>query len=134
MDIDDLPPSDLAKLRDEVLVRPAEFALPSHLSDHWLQLICRDLDALAGEGDIQLRNPAAAPLALILHILSSRVRGSPVTLSMQALHRCYVDYRIEIALEMVRRQAGIGIEPATILTIFTDREVAISDGAVREQI
>jgi len=35
---------------------------------------------------------------------------------------------------MVRRQAGIGIEPATILTIFTDREVAISDGAVREQI
>lgn len=57
-----------------------------------------------------------------------------MTLSMQALHRCYVDYRIEIALEMVRRQAGIGIEPATILTIFTDREVAISDGAVREPI
>jgi hypothetical protein len=117
MDDDDLPPSDLARLRDEVLSKPPEAALPCQLSDYWLRLICRDLDV-----------PNAAPLALVLHVMSSRAAALGVAITVQDLQRCLNDYRMEVALELVRRSTNIKPEPATLETIFTERCVAVRQG------
>jgi len=43
------------------------------------------------------------------------------------LERYFVDYRIEVALEMVRRQTQVDVEPATLEIIFTDRAIRIND-------
>jgi hypothetical protein len=128
MDDDDLPPSDLARLRDEVLSKPPEAALPCQLSDYWLRLICRDLDVWAGESDVHLNTPNAAPLALVLHVMSSRAAALGVAITVQDLQRCLNDYRMEVALELVRRSTNIKPEPATLETIFTERCVAVRQG------
>lgn len=127
MDEATLPPSDLGRLRDEVLSKAPEAALPSRLSDQWLQIICRDLDVLAGQIEVLLPSPAAAPLALIMHVLSSRATGAGLKVSLPELHRYFVVYRIEVALDILRRHAGASIEPAPLDTIFTDREITIDD-------
>ena len=47
--------------------------------------------------------------------------------AVSELERYFVDYRIEVALEMVRRQTQVDVEPATLETIFTDRAIRIND-------
>jgi len=122
-----LPPSDLGRLRDEVLCQRPEAALPSRLSDYWLQLISRDLGVVLEDDDDEPEGPAAAPLALILHILSSKATHSRFAISVPELQRYLADYRIEVALELLRRRTPLDIDPATLDTIFTNRDVTVGE-------
>ena len=128
--IKQLPPeSDLAQLRSEVLERPAIFALPSNLSDHWLDMIARDLnEVIASDCDIggAAGTYAAAPLALILHILKSRTQGPSVTMSLEELWDYFRYLRIEINFEIVSRRTCHKVESATLKTIFTNRKVQVT--------
>lgn len=45
---------------------------------------------------------------------------------MEDMFRYFEDYRIELALEALRRRTSVQAEPATIESIFTNREVCIS--------
>lgn len=43
-----LPKTDLRQLRQDVVTEGPKVALPSHLSDYWLELISLDLECLVG--------------------------------------------------------------------------------------
>ena len=122
------PKSDLVQLKSEVLERPVVFALPCNLPDHWLDKIARDLDEVIASGGGDEGTYAAAPLALILHILQSRTQGPVMTISFEKLWDYFQYLQIEINFEIVSRRTGHKIEPATLKTIFTDRQVQVTPG------
>lgn len=125
----DLPRSDLELLRQEILSGPPEAGLPSHLPDHWLDWIARDLEMTVGDSEhVVGAKPsyAAAPLALIIHLLRGKAQGEDLQVSVMEMFEYFRDLRIEIALEMVNRRTGIQIEAATLATIFSNRVVVVA--------
>jgi hypothetical protein len=66
------------------------------------------------------------PLVAIIHILFAKNEGLVVEESMEDMFRYFEDYRIELALEVVRRKTCVQAEPATIKNIFTNRQVRIN--------
>ncbi len=128
MDETELPLSDLELLRSEVLTQPPEAALPRNLSDYWLDLIGRDLEECVGDGagNHDESTPyMTAPLALILHILTGKTGSNKLEVPLDDMFKYFQDYRIEIALESVRRRTDIRPEAATLETIFTERDVQV---------
>jgi hypothetical protein len=126
-EIDELPPTDLERLRVEVLDRGPVAALPSELSDEWLALIVRDLEFLDRLDDDTEETTMAAPLALVLKILLEKSGGNEQAISYEQMFQHFQSYRIEIGLEMVRRHSNIKAEPATQETIFTDRHLDVTN-------
>lgn len=125
MNSSDFAASDLAQLTRDVLSRSFEAALPANLNESWLRSIARDLACGFGELDAggSACDHLAAPLALVLHLLRGQGRTQEL-ISHDELMACLNDYRVEIALELVNRTTPAQSTPATIETIFRDREVA----------
>ncbi|MDA8329477.1 MAG: hypothetical protein M0Z83_11015 [Betaproteobacteria bacterium] len=124
--------SDLTRLKHEVLDHGVEAVLPVNFSDEWLNLLARDLDMLlesaVDDGIFQdggYHGYLTAPLAIITHILYGRKdkNESEVRFSEDDLFRFLEYLQFEIGLEGVRRWTDISPEPATLETIFTNREV-----------
>lgn len=115
--------SNLEKLKREVLDLGPEAALPLHLSDIWLDLLWRDIDlVLKGQSDDHAY--LVAPLALIAHILIGKQGndGPNVSFTSEDLWRYLQELRMEISVEMLRRQANLDVKPpATLKTIFEDQ-------------
>lgn len=129
MNANELPPSDLELLRREVLSEPPEAALPSRLPDHWLELLARDLDMSIGDGARTANTQqsyAAAPLALIIHLLCGKTGNTRHEISLMQMFEYFRDYETEIAFEMLNRRTGMKVESATLETIFSDRTVIIA--------
>ncbi|WP_312325599.1 hypothetical protein [Stenotrophomonas sp.] len=125
--VEDLPPTDLARLvRD---VADAEAALPRNLSNYWLELIARDLDTLQDgdeDGGADIAGPSlSGPLYLIIRILEARSGGEKMEISEEQLYFYFLDYQIEVNLELVSRNTELRTQPANLDTIFTDRDVAV---------
>lgn len=123
-----LPKTDLQQLHQDVLTKGPEAALPSNLSDYWLELISRDLECLDGvhaESDSAESHTIAGPLALILHILLGKSGGTELTVPEEDMYRYFQDYRIEIGLEEVSRRTDVKMSSATLETIFTNRDVEV---------
>jgi len=120
-----LTPTDLSRLAEEVLQLPSAAALPSNLSDEWLANIARDLAGAFGEvdHDAAIEQSMAAPLALVIHILVGQGRGVGQAIPQEEVMACLYDYRIEVALELVNRKTGTKSTPATLATIFKNRDV-----------
>lgn len=118
--------SDLLKLKREVLDLDSEAALPKHLSDAWLNMLLRDLDIVFQEKNDD-HTYLTAPLALIAHILVGKNanKGCEVTVTQEELFGYIQDLRLEISLELIRRNTDITTEPATLDTIFTNRDVHV---------
>lgn len=123
-----LPRSDLTLLAREVLAQPPTAALPSNLSDQWLDQIGRDLDICFGDIEAEGDEPThmAAPLALIIHLLSGKQGTKEIRISIDQFKTYLTDYRIEIGLEMVNRRTNIHTNEATLETIFESRQVLIT--------
>lgn len=121
-DFAQLPPekSDLAKLKREVLDLGPEAALPHNLPDVWLSLLDRDLEMFLLE-QVMDSCYLTAPLAIVAHILLGK-KGGEISFSMTELFKFMQDLRTEISLEIVRRCMGIASEPATLDTIFSNRQ------------
>lgn len=122
-----LPPSDLEKLARDVLGQPPTAALPCNLSDEWLALIARDLDACMGEmtGDDEgtAHTFMAAPLALVIHLLQGKANGKERLIEFDEFEQYLEDYKIEVNLELVNRKTNLSIQPANLLNIFEGRRV-----------
>lgn len=117
--------SSLATLAEQVLTQPPYAALPCNLTDDWLDLLSRDLESSLGKDapqdiDTQL---LAAPLALVVHILVGQHGETGQAWSLEDLFDRLQDYRVEIALELLNRRTGVHTNPATMATIFKQREV-----------
>lgn len=114
--------SDLLQLKHEVLDQGPEAALPCNLPDKWLRMLARDLEMLPQEQDSS-HSYLSAPLAVIAQLLlgKSGEKETEISFSIEELLE-YLQYlEIEIAIEIVRRDADIDAVPATMETIFTNR-------------
>lgn len=120
----------LKRFQDEVLKIGPETTLPSNLSDYWLteiqQSIERCFDSLKESGQGKSED-MSLPLAAVVHILFAKNGGHPLEVLMEKMFQHFEDYRIELALEEVRRKTDFKTEPPTIASIFTDRKVVVSD-------
>ena len=120
-----LPRSDLSLLKKQVLDHPPAAALPNNLSDQWLALIGRDLDACLS--DIEPENDAsshmAAPLALVMCLLLGKHKERTIRIEFDQLEFYLTHLRIEIALELISRQTNMRTNAATLETIFENRQV-----------
>lgn len=116
--------SDLRKLKQEVLDRGSDATLPCNLPDAWLNLLARDLEMFL-QKRVEDHSYLTAPLAIVSHLLLAKHgnKGKEVSFSEKELFIYLHDLQIEIALEMIRRNNGIAPEPASLDTIFTNREV-----------
>ena len=113
---------DLIQLKREVLDHPRSAALPSNLSDYWLDAALQDVekvisaDAETGPENLRL------PLALVLHLLNSPVDAEPLDISDEQLFRCIKQYRLELAMEKLRRWGVRLAPPASEATIFASKK------------
>lgn len=116
--------SDLQKLKHEVLDQGPEASLPCNLPDAWLSMLERDLEMLL-QKQKEDHNYLTAPLAIIAHILYGKHgnKETEISFSDEELFKYLQDLRIEISLEIIRRNTNITPEPATLDTIFTNRDV-----------
>lgn len=117
---------------EEVLMSGPEATLPCNLSDYWLtalqQSTDRCLENLAAkrpEDDDSL----SLPLAAILHILCAKAGNAEFHVPMEELFNNFEYLRIELAIEELRRKTDYLNEPATLASIFTDRELRFSPSA-----
>jgi hypothetical protein len=98
--------------------------LPRSLSDTWLHALIKSADDLIG-GEAPSEDTALA-LAAVFTILQGSHRGEQMTNTDElTLLSILNDFRIELALELVHRSTDVRYEPATLQTIFTDRDVSI---------
>lgn len=112
-----------SRFKKEVLDYGAEACLPANLSDEWIRHLddeLKSLDSIIGaEDEIQ---PCA--MLAVVKILHAKNGGGSIFMDiMTELYQKLKEYRIEIALETVRRRAEKKYEVATIDTIFTNRSV-----------
>lgn len=117
--------SGRAKLVAPVVAQPPAAALPCNLTDALLELVARDLDTVLDENGAE--DPDSqfliAPLALVFHILVGQRNGAGFTVSLEDFLPILRDYRAEIGLELLKRRAGVQFNPATMTTIFSQREI-----------
>jgi hypothetical protein len=122
MDFDHLPRTDLARLKTEILDGDASRALPCNLSESWLLLLARDLEEVVGDGPCDAASQfMPGPAAVVMHILASRVQEAPLAVSFEQFFQHLREYRLELALELVRRKTQTPLSPATLDTILTGR-------------
>ena len=125
VDQEDMPQPDISLLQDfksQVADLGPEACLPMELDDTWLLAVLESADEMLGEGDGS--SDGALALAALLNLLG----GKRLAMGQAAIDEAMVqnllrDYRIELALELVHRRTEVKYEPATMRTIFTNRDV-----------
>lgn len=120
----------LRRFQEEVIMCGPEATLPSNLSDYWLteiqQSLERCFDSLKGPEEAEGEESMSLPLAAIMHILFAKSGGEAIQASLEEMFMHFEDYRIELALEEIRRKTDLTTEPATIASIFNNRKITIS--------
>jgi len=119
----------LERFHEEVMRNGGEGCLPRNLTDEWLDTVSQAMEVLAPDEAAAVSEPVpeelkALGLAAVLAILRAK-RGTPpsIDVGIAELQECFGQYRLELALESVHRHTDIKYEPATLRTIFTNREV-----------
>lgn len=110
----------LTRFKSEVTDKGAEACLPRNLSDEWLSLLSESTESMLERQD---DSRGAIAVAAILLILDAKRGGKELRVSFDELEKRFQDYRIELALEEVHRRTEVKYEPATLETIFSNREV-----------
>jgi hypothetical protein len=108
----------LNRLKQDVLDRSPSAALPSNLSEHWLDVALYEVERVINANGDTDSNSLRIPLSLVMHLLSSKMLTGPLELSDEQLFYCIKAYRFELAMEKLRR---LGVQlaiPATERTIF----------------
>lgn len=118
----DFPVIDMARLQQEVISHGPAAALPSNLSDQWLQHISYSLDQVLNGKD-ELLEYFSAPMVLVLNLMLKKFETKQVEIEYKEMIEYFRQYRLELALEEVSRISDIKVDSATLKTIFTDRRV-----------
>lgn len=113
--------SVLVDFKSEVLDKGPESTLPCNLPEKWLNYLATQAEEVL-EG--REGSTMSEVLAAVIHIFMAKSpEQSEIQMSSDDLFGYLQDYRIELALEEVRRQTDTKPSPASIETIFTNREV-----------
>lgn len=122
-----MPPlMDLSALKEGVLGKEPAAALPCNLSDIWLDLASKSLEQVLDGVSAQSGQYLAGPLALVLHLVSGKLGLSKFEVDDASLVTYLCEYRLEVALETVKRRTDVQTTSATLETIFTDRLVTVT--------
>ncbi|MFC0254691.1 hypothetical protein [Massilia consociata] len=108
-----------SQLAHEVLHNPPSAALPSNLADRWLDTALLGAERLVQadkEADPEL---VRIPVNLVLHLLSEELRSGTISMSDDKLFDYLGLYRIELAMEKLRRW-GVVLAPAADKTTIFD--------------
>lgn len=127
-----LPLTDLGLLQREILRRPPDAALPANLPDGWLKLLARDLDALLsddGRDPLEVARFMVAPLALIYRLLEGKSGAGESSIPIAVLQEYLIELWVEVSSELVSRLTQTQFEPATLQSIFSNRELTLRRGA-----
>lgn len=122
----------LQRFTAEVLTHGAEACLPRNLSKEWIDVLAHELchyfkqdpDRLPTEENDDCQTLCCA-LAAIVGIMTVKLQRRVITFNIKELHDRFVYYRTELVLEALHRSNVISYEPATLETIFTDRNLTI---------
>lgn len=126
---ENLPPlTDLVLLEREILSQAPDASLPANLPDQWLKLIDRDLETLvaqeAGAPQVAAGN-LAAPLALVYRLLEGKGETGESSIPMDVLQEYLFELWIEVSSELVSRLTRTQFKPATLQSIFSNRELSL---------
>jgi hypothetical protein len=110
--------TDLAQLMQDVLDGPPSMALPSNLSDHWLDISLRYFEEVVNATDETDSSSLRLPVILVSHLLKEKTVRGMFEISDEQLFRCLKQYRVELAMEKLRRWGVCLRLPATEETIF----------------
>lgn len=119
--------TNLQRLSEEIIRQPLEKALPCNLSNEWLHLMERDFRIALRNDDLDVVGDPLdymkAPLTLISHLAVGKNNGAWAAIDEGKLVRYFLLYQAEILLEIARRNGSVDSPPATVETIFTEREI-----------
>lgn len=123
------PLTDLALLQQAILSKPPEASLPANLPDRWLRLIARDLETLVAEKSTDETSVGnlAAPLALIYRLLEGKGEVVESSIPIEVLRQYLFELWIEVSSELVSRLTSTKFVPATLQSIFSNRELVLRD-------
>lgn len=119
----------LFQFKQEVLDAGTESTLPCNLSEKWLGRLSYSIERYLDHDD---ESGISLVLGAIIHILMGKSRGEGVSYSVDQIFDYFMGYRIELALEEIRRKTEIFVDPATLENIFTNRDVEVIRRAINE--
>lgn len=108
-----------SQLAQEVLRNPPSAALPSNLADRWLDIALHGAERLVQADEKADPELVQVPINLVLHLLSEKLRSSTPAMSNEKLLTYLAHYRIELAMEKLRRW-GVVLAPAADKTTIFD--------------
>lgn len=110
------------EFKREVLEKGPESTLPSGLSDKWLATLSTQAEEMIG-GTRNSGTPEV--VAALVHVLLAKYGHEKTVIGTEELHEYFQQYRIELALEGIRRYTEMKLPAATIDTIFTERNLDV---------
>jgi hypothetical protein len=108
-----------SQLAHEVLHNPPSAALPSNLADRWLDTALQGAERLVQADEEADPELVRIPVSLVLHLLSEELRSGTLVMSDRKLLDYVAHYRIELAMEKLRRW-GVALAPAADKTTIFD--------------
>ncbi len=135
----------LEQFQKEILSKGDEATLPTNLPQNWLDILSLALEKILNApaaNSLVLLLPEDIPSKLIIAAITPLLKAKaemnfPITLKekdnpfhtrrerYQITKKILESYRMELAFEAISRTMDIAINPASIETIFTNREVII---------
>jgi len=113
----------LVSFRNEVLLNGPESTLPCNLDERWLDVLSAHMEQFF---ESNVDGALSLPLAAVVHILFAKSGGEPVRESQDELIEQLCKYRLELGFEEIRRKTNLSIEPASLETILTNRDISFS--------
>jgi hypothetical protein len=121
----------LERFISEVLLNGAQACLPKNLSKEWLDSLEHELweyftKCHGKPSDGNESKALCCVLAAVMAITSVKLKRSTIKISIEDLHERLGDYRLELVLETLHRSSALFYNPATLETIFTNRDLNLS--------
>ena len=100
-----------SQLAHEVLRNSPSAALPSNLTDRWLDTALQGVERLVQADETADPELVRIPVDLVLHLLSQELASGVIAMSDEKLFDYLGLYRMELAMEKLRRW-GVALAPA----------------------
>lgn len=112
-----------SQLAHEILQNHPSAALPSNLTDRWLDTALQGAERLVQADEEADPELVRIPVNLVLHLLSQELASGKILMSDEKLFEYVGLYRMELAMEKLRRW-GVALAPAADkTTIFKPPKV-----------
>jgi len=113
----------LKEFKEEVLMSGPESTLPCNLNKKWFDELKKCGENLGSSNADEAKNACALLMAAVVHILNARNGFKESSFMLSEMNELMDRYIVELALEDISRLGGAKIEPLTLETVLTDRDI-----------